>query len=81
MRTYNLTFERTTVATLNLPVELDFLLDEQLLEAICANFKKQLEKDQVAFTSVGPVYYNGKTKTITADYREPSFKFSIKSTR
>lgn len=80
MRTYSLSFERSTVATLNLPTELDFIVDEPLLDAIIAAFRQQLEKDQVEFTTIGPVYINGKTKKITADLRKPSYKFTIQST-
>lgn len=80
MKTYKLLFERSIVATLDLPTPLEFCADEKLIDSITASFTKQLKQDQVKFDTVGPIYYNGVTIRIVAYSREPSYKFAIKST-
>lgn len=78
MKTYSLSFERTTVATLNIPTPLEFCADERLIDSITASFAKQLKDDQVDFDTVGPIFYNGMTKQIVAYKRAPSYKFDIR---
>lgn len=77
MKIYKLSFERSTVAELNIPTPLEFCADEKLIDSITAAFSKQLKDDQVDFDTVGPIYHNGVTEQIVAYKRVPSYKFDI----